>query len=146
MSPFCTLILMATLLFICRAAFMKGNMTISESQDKLHLNLCGQELSVIDLELPKATEADKKKELPAILFHLADKNIEIENGLNLAVMKIEHLEKRAKSNNAAKNVFDITSDIKRKKTTQKAPPKTHGMSVINPGSKRRTAPKGVQFD
>lgn len=125
---------------------MKGIITVSESGDKLHLNISGQELSMIDLELPEAKAADKKKELQAILFLLVDKVTENENSLKSAEKKIEKLEQRTGAVNVGKNVFDMAADVKRKKNNPKVLPKAPGMSVINPGSKRRAAPKGVQFD
>lgn len=121
-------------------------MTLSESGDKISLSLNGQELTTVDLQLPEATLADKKKELQVILFHLTDKLAETEKSLKAAETKVETLEKKVTKTSAGKSVFDMTADVKRKKTAQKAPPKAPGMSVINPGSKKRTAPKGVQFD
>lgn len=84
--------------------------------------------------------------MQAILFHLVDKVTENENSLKSAEKKIEKLEQRTGSVNVGKNVFDMAADAKRKKTIPKILPKAPGMSVINPGIKRRTAPKGVQFD
>jgi len=132
--------------FHVRTLFLKGDMTISESGDRINLSLNGQELTTVDLQLPEATLADKKKELQVILFHLADKLTETEKSLKAAETKVEMLEKKLTNTSAGKSVFDMTSDVKRKKTAPKAPPKAPGMSVINPGSKKRTSPKGVQFD
>lgn len=84
--------------------------------------------------------------MQAILFHLVDKVTENENNLKSAEKKIEKLEQRTGAVNVGKNVFDMAADAKRKKTNPKILPKAPGMSVINPGIKRRTAPKGVQFD
>lgn len=134
-----------------RNSFLDGNVTALNGEEKLRLKICINELVTMDLELPEATVTEKNEELQFVLLRLADRTFDVEKKLLAAEKKIESLESQqraaAAAINVGKNVFDMTSDVKRKKTQgSKVAPKTTGMSVINPGCKKRTKPKGVEFD
>lgn len=95
-------------------------------------------------ELHEAGEVDTTRELKSVLFGLAAKSRDLENKLGKAERVVESLQKVNAVNRP--NVFEMTSDSKRKKNQPKAMPKQVGMSVINPGSKKRAKAKGVEFN
>ena len=76
---------------------------------------------------------------------LAEKNKDLEGKLEKANSKIVTLENQKGAGGATGigGMFDIGGGDKKH---QKTVPKKAGMSVINPGSRKRKAPRGVQFD
>jgi len=97
--------------------------------------------------LKKVTKADRSAELTATLFSVAERCAKVEERVAEAERTMESL-KRSAANSASAHVsvFDMTADSKKKKTQPKIQPKQTGMSIVNPGSRKRTQAKGVQFD
>jgi len=93
-------------------------------------------------------KVDRSTELAASLFSVAERCAETEEKLAETERTLESLKRSAaaSSANAHVNVFDIAMDCKKKKTVPKIQPMQAGMSIVNPGSKKRTKAKGVQFD
>jgi len=97
--------------------------------------------------LQKVGSADRSTELPALLFSVAERCTKLEERLADTEKTVESLKRSAASSaNAHVSVFDMTVDSKKKKTQPKMQPKQAGMSIVNPGSRKRTQAKGVQFD
>ena len=93
--------------------------------------------------LPIDSADDKSSELQRILFQLADRSACFEAKLKTAQSRVDTLQQKP----SGQSVFDIGFESKKKKSqVAKGAPKQVGMSVVNPGSKKRSAPKGVEFD
>ena len=111
---------------------------------KVELNV-GSGSKSLSFTLYEAKAVDKKMELQGLMFRLAEKTTDLESKLEKANNKVETLQNQ-KGGGAATGIggaFDIAGADKKQ---QKAAPKKAGMSVINPGSRKRKAPRGVQFD
>ena len=97
--------------------------------------------------LHKVNSADRSTELSSLLFSVTERCTELEKRLADAERTVESLKRSADNSvNAHVSVFDMTVDSKKKKTQPKMQPKQAGMSIVNPGSRKRTQAKGVQFD
>lgn len=97
--------------------------------------------------LHKVCKADRSTELAASLFSVAERCAEVEERLEEAERTMESLKRSAASSTSAHlSVFDMTVDSKKKKMLPKIQPKQAGMSIVNPGSRKRVKAKGVQFD
>ena len=94
--------------------------------------------------LYEAKAVDKKIELQGLMFRLAEKATDLEGKLEKANSKIETMQNQKGAGPATGigGAFDIAGAERK----QKVVPKKVGMSVINPGSRKRKAPRGVQFD
>ena len=108
----------------------------------LMLGTAGEQYS-----LQKVSGDDRLTELPSLLFSVTDRCTKLEERLADAERTLESLKRSAaNSTNTAVSVFDMTVDSKKKKTQPKMQPKQAGMSIVNPGSRKRAQAKGVQFD
>ncbi len=125
-------------------AFQNGDITVSQVGVKCLLSL-GQGQNTLDFELFEARAVDKKIELQNILFHLAKRSLDLEESLTKANETISSLKQQKAAGAGAAGLLDL-GDPGKKKGQPKAPPKQVGMSVINPGSKKRKAPRGIEFD
>jgi len=97
--------------------------------------------------LQKVGTADRSTGLSTLLFSVTERCTKLEERLADAERTVESLKRSAASStNAHVSVFDMTLDSKKKKTEAKMQPKQAGMSIVNPGSRKRTQAKGVQFD
>jgi len=115
------------------------SLTVTSTACRLH----SSDAQSLDMHLdPVTPEDEKRSELQRIMFRVADRSLSVEAKLKTTQEKLESLQRKP----AAQNVFDMGLESKKKKTQPKAQPKQAGMSVINPGSKKRAAPKGVEFD
>lgn len=87
-------------------------------------------------------------EIGAVLFVTAQRTLDLSKQLEQAEKKIDSLRQSvsAASSGAKSSVFDISCDAKKKKMQPKAPGKQKGMSVINPGCKKRSKAQGVEYD
>ena len=94
--------------------------------------------------LQKVSNANLSAELAASLFSVAERCADVEEKLAEAERTVDSLKRSAAS--AHISVFDMTVDSKKKKTQPKTQPKQAGMSIVNPGSRKRAQAKGVQFD
>jgi len=97
--------------------------------------------------LQKVNSTDRSTILPALLFSVSERCTKLEERLAGAERTLESIKcSAASSANAHVSIFDMTVDSKKKKTQPKMQPKQAGMSIVNPGSRKRTQAKGVQFD
>ena len=97
--------------------------------------------------LEKVGSADRSTELASSLFSVAERCAKVDERLAETEKMMETLRRSAASSvNAHVSVFDMTVDSKKRKTQPKTQPMQAGMSVLNPGSKKRPKAKGVQFD
>ena len=91
----------------------------------------------ISFELQEMKAAEKRSEFQELIFGLADKVSILER----TVKKLETENHQAKS---SKSVTSTGGGDTKSKTPAK--PKQTGMSVLNPGSKKRKTAKGVSFE
>ena len=97
--------------------------------------------------LKKVGGADRSTELASSLFSVAERCAKVEERLAEAERTMESLKRSAaSSSNAHVSVFDMAVDSKKKKMQPKIQPKQAGMSIVNPGSRKRAKAKGVEFD
>ena len=82
----------------------------------------------------------KRFELQTVLFRLADAATTIQTKLDKAEATIATL-KQQKAGGTATSAVNTPN-----KTAPKPIPKQSGMSVINPGTRKRKAARGVEFD
>ena len=103
--------------------------------------------NVNSFKLDKVPDTERCVLLKRILFRLAEKSTDTQSKLDAANKKIETLEKSKTQDAVRQNIFDTAVVGKKRKNQPVAKaPKQPGMSVINPGSKKRTAAKGVEFN
>ena len=89
--------------------------------------------------------AEQRTELQTILFRLAEGMTDLEIKLDQTTKQLESAQQRkTTASSAMPSLFDMDSN--KKKTQPKVAPKTAGMSMVNPGSKKRKAAHGVMFD
>ena len=110
---------------------------------KLTLTI-GKGSSTMDFDLFETKAADRKTELQAILFRLAEKTSVLENKLSVANQSLEKLRAQKTSTSGMSALMDLGS--KKVGTQAKAKPRKTGMSVVNPASRKRKAATGVVFD
>jgi hypothetical protein len=129
-----------------RATFLGSDIAISCINDELtvSLSLSSDASQSKQYVASKLTTSDCQAEMKSLLFSLAEKSVDLEAKCCQSEKMIETLKRNAASGQC--NVFDMTSDAKKKKTQPKMQPKQSGMSVLNPGSKKRSKAKGVEFD
>jgi len=85
--------------------------------------------------------------LAASLFSIAKRCAEMEERLAEAERTVESLKRSAASGaNTPASIFDMSVDSKKKKMQPRLPPKQAGMSIVNPGSRKRAKAKGVEFE
>lgn len=126
-----------------KAAFTTGDIQVSQIGANVKLRF-GQPPGNFDLKLYEAKAMEKKMEIQSLLLRLADLTKDLDKKLEKANNTIDTLKQQQGNAGARGGVFDI--DAKKKKAQLKGPPKQAGMSVINPGSKKRKVTKGVEFD
>lgn len=97
--------------------------------------------------LQKVGDDSRSAELAASFLSVAERCAEVEERLAEAQRTVESLKRTAASSASAHvNVFDMTVDSKRKKTQPRTQPNQAGMSIVNPGNRKRAKPKGVEFE
>lgn len=130
------------LCFLFRNSFNSGDLSVVVIGNKVTLNI-GKGSSVFSIDLYEAKAAEKKSEMQNVLFHLAELATTLSADLDKANQLVDTL--KTQKGTGASNAF---MDLGQKKgpNPAKAKPKKVGMSVINPGSKKRKAAHGVVFD
>jgi len=106
--------------------------------------LFGSRAAIISLDLYETTAQEKKEEIKILLFTLVDRVKDLEKKLESADSKLKDLEDSAKV--AAVNTSPFKDQSLHKANMTSRPKRIKGQSVINPGSKRRAAAKGVVFE
>lgn len=97
--------------------------------------------------LRKVSDDSRSTELAALFFSVAERCAEVEEKLAVAERTVESLKRSAASAASSHtSVFDMTIDSKKKKMQPKPPPSQAGMSIVNPGTRRRAKAKGVEFE
>jgi len=97
--------------------------------------------------LQKVGDDLRSTELATALFSVAERCTQVEERLAETERTVQSLKRSAASvASAHASVFDMTVDSKKKKTQPRIQPKQAGMSIVNPGTKRRAKAKGVQFE
>ena len=115
-----------------------GAISLSETGKRMNLSL-GRGSQAVDFDLFEAKAVEKRVELQHILFRLADKTCDLETRLEKAEKTIEGLQQqKGAGGSGLGGLVDLGGDGK-KKGPPRAPPKQAGMSVINPGSRKRKA-------
>lgn len=125
-----------------RNSFKENEVDISQDAGKLSMTL-GKGSKPLEFSLYECTARMKRKELQYILFRMAESTVSLQSKLDKAESTIETL-KQQKGSSIASSGFD-SGDAKKKSQTKTAP-KPAGMSVLNPGMRKRKAAKGVEFD
>ena len=92
--------------------------------------------------LPKVDSTDRSAEIASLLFSVAERCTWVEQRLAEAEKTNESLKQSAAS---SASVFDMTANS-RKNTQPKMQPRPTGMSIVNPGSRKRAKAKGVEFE
>ena len=124
--------------------FRSDDIKLVLNGDMVTLTLC---MTNECYNLKKVGGSDRSKELAASLFSVAERCAKVEERLVEAERMMESLKRSAASSaNAHTSVFDMAIDSKKKKTQPKIQPKQAGMSIVNPGSRKRSKAKGVEFD
>ena len=109
----------------------------------IKLTLCvGEGDKALRFDLYEAKALEKRTELQAVLFRLAEAATHLGSRLDVATKQLHNAKQPATSTVTAS--FDLDSNSRKK--VQKKIPRSAGMSVLNPGSKRRKAAHGVEFD
>ena len=98
---------------------------------------------MLTFDLYEAKAIEKKTELSTVLFKLAESVTELQSKLEKANNTIDTLKQSQGSPAKGGGIFE--QDMK-KKTNQSHVKAAANMSVINPGSKKRKAAQGVQFE
>jgi len=97
--------------------------------------------------LRKVGDDIRSTELAASFFSIAERCAVVEDKLAAAERTVESLKRSvATTASAHVSVFDMTVDSKKKKMQPKTQPSQAGMSIVNPGTRRRATAKGVQFE
>jgi len=121
--------------------------TLSDEKATITLRLAAKDdKSLINYDMSMLDAAEAQTEVSAVLFLMAQRSLYLEKQLGQAEERIGSLQHAAANSNAHSSVFDISGDAKKKKPAQKAVVKQSGMSVLNPGSRKRTKAHGVEFD
>lgn len=124
-----------------RNGFHTGDIDVAVIGNKVTLTV-GKGSSILTMELFEAKAADKKTEMQHVLFRLADTATKLSADLDKTKQQLDTL--KAQKGPVGGNFMDLGP--KKAQNPAKVKPPKAGMSVLNPGSKKRKAPHGVVFD
>lgn len=133
------------LLMFIRSEYM-NTLNISKVNDKLVLYI-GKDPSTVTFDLTQETD---NSSLKYILFHLADRVTSLESKVNESKKKLPVSEKDQTSSSSAKalsttsSISNFNSSSSPKKRVARVCPKV-GMSILNPLSRKRKPPSGIEF-
>jgi hypothetical protein len=131
-------------LIFCRNAFSAGEVSVAKVGDNKVTLTVGKASSAMDFDLYVAKAADKNLELQTVLFRLAEQTTVLETKLAAATQSLEKLRAQKGGPSGMNALMDKGS--KKADAQAKAKPRKVGMSVVNPGSRKRKAATGVVFD
>lgn len=103
----------------------------------------------LTFDLYETKAFDKRTEVQNILFGLAEKSKHLQSELDKANTELEAVKKQRRKADGPSGASSMGIDlegVKGSKNQPKAPAKQTGMSVVNPGSKKRKVARGVDFD
>lgn len=126
-----------------RSGFNSGDLSVALVGTKLTLTV-GKGAAAMDFDLFEAKAAEKKTELQAVLFRLAEQTSVLETKLLAANQSLEKLRAQKTSGGGVSSLMDLGT--KKVGAQGKAKPRKTGMSVVNPASRKRKAATGVVFD
>ncbi|XP_033096815.1 protein PAXX-like [Anneissia japonica] len=131
-----------------KAAYDLNKLTVTKQQPEVVLVTIGNGTKCLCYELTEATVSKRKSDLRDILFYLAAGMEKLEQEITDLKKEREKMKKQGYSSKifpdgSGYQVPDL--DTKRVAPLNK-PPKDPGRSLVNPNSKRRKLPKGVEFD
>jgi hypothetical protein len=133
-------------LLCCRDAFKHKCIQVAEFGCKLKLSF-GQGNNLIGVDLFEATAALRKTELQEIIFKMADRISVMEASSEKdqqTIMKLRQSQGSSKDSGVS-GMTEYASDSKCGKVKEPAT-KQPGMSLVNPGMRKRKIAKGVEFD
>lgn len=135
------------LLMFIRSEYM-NTLNISKVNDKLVLYI-GKDPSTVTFDLTQATDT-KNAGLKYILFHLADRVTSLESELNEAKRKLSINEKDrttllapVKPSSTSSSISNFNTSSPKKRVARVCP--KVGMSILNPLSRKRKPPSGIDF-
>lgn len=108
----------------------------------------GRDTQSIDINLFEVTAAIRKTELQAVIFRMADCISGLEASAEKDQQTISKLRQQqgTSKDSGVSGMVDFGNDNKRGKGLQKPISKQPGMSIVNPGCRKRKIAKGVEFD
>lgn len=125
-----------------RQAFKSGSLSLTNQGHKISLEI-GSGSSSLNYELFEASANQRKSDIKAVLFRLADTTKELQERVQVVEEELKSVKKQKTEGATSVPDFDVTR--KRPGVTTKIA-KPQGRSIINPTSKKRKAARGVEFD